>query len=254
MLAARQMLTPEFAFGADATPRSSSELPPLPPSPELPPAPAIALAESANAEKPAKVYVHIGTTDAVVLERYTKRYFDSEYLPLCTAPCDEWVPAEGQYRIAGTGVRPSMPFELRGARVDLHVAPASSSAYDAGKVVMIVGAVDVGVTGGLLVAGILLSAVIGPFADGPPDSGGPSLGANQAVVDLAIAAGVGAVLMGVGIPLMALNDRTHVSQSGGAAPVPVSSQPRASWDDVPLRRWPRMPSAGGTFPVVTIRF
>lgn len=43
-----------------------------------------------------------------------EREFDGEWKPICTAPCDQRVPI-GQYRLGGTGLRATSPFEISNA-------------------------------------------------------------------------------------------------------------------------------------------
>jgi len=56
------------------------------------------------------VYMHVVAGGGAVLERKT----DDDWSPVCTAPCDGYVPAFGRYRITTPGRDPSPAFTLPG--------------------------------------------------------------------------------------------------------------------------------------------
>ncbi len=164
-----QVLSPKLAVGAD-TPESAPQQSPIA-RPVDPPGLLSTDAVASPPEPPAAadlpgVYVHIESDGAVDLERYTILYFSSDYLPVCTAPCNAFLPSSGQYRIAGSNVRPSMPFALRGRRANLRVAPAWNSTYRAGAFMAALGAVDVGILGSVLLAAGVVAFTAGRMEDG----------------------------------------------------------------------------------------
>ena len=229
----------------------------LPSLPSLPtPPPQARVAEPSNAAPTAPpadearrhVYVHIEVGDPVDLE------WDGEgagYNPVCTSPCDQLVPAKGTYRITGTDLRPSKSFELVGDRATLRVAAASQSAYVAGKTFLVIGAVPFGIAGGLL----LTAAVFSRFPSDGPDSGpSSSSGPPSAVIDVAIALGVGAAFMAVGIPMMLLNAHTRVSQTSAPAGAAVGTPARWSAARNDTRPEQRAMPAATTLPFLTFDF
>ncbi len=226
------------------------------PSLPAPPAQAPVAVEPSNAAPTAppaedarrQVYVHIDVGDPVDLE------WDGEgagYNPVCTSPCDQLVPAKGAYRIAGTDLRPSKSFELAGDRVTLRVAAAAQSAYAAGKTFLVIGAVPFAIAGGLL----LTAAVFSLYPSDSPDSGpSSSSGPPSAVIDLAIALGVGAAFMAVGIPMVLLNAHTRVSQTSAPAGGAVGTPAR--WSAAPRDARPeqRAIPVATMLPLLTIDF
>jgi hypothetical protein len=175
--------------------------------------PGIARAQSAPApsQVPGSVLVHIESPEPVDLERETGDRRDPFYVA-CMSPCDEWVPATGKYRIAGSGTRASRRFELlaKGGRETVVVSPASSAAFGIGIAAMVVGAVAAGI--GALA---LLSASFADDPNGPSGSGPPYLA-------LGVTAG-GLVAEAGGIVLIVLNAASRVDQTTALGPSANSS-------------------------------
>lgn len=91
----------------------------------------------------ASVLVHVDAPCSVELQRESRSDSDDgdEFHKECTSPCDAAVPAEGRYRIAGSGVRDSPTFALpKGTAGDtIVVNPASTLAFAGGIVLISVG-------------------------------------------------------------------------------------------------------------------
>jgi len=147
------------------------------------------------------VVVHLDSPQSVDLERATGDKRNPFYV-VCTSPCDEALPADGEYRISGDSVRFSRRFVLPdGASRDvIAVRPASSAAFQIGIALISLGGLSLGI--GLLVT------VANGLADDP--DGGSSNGQS---VGLAVAAGGLAAAIG-GIVVAVVNRKTQVRQTG----------------------------------------
>jgi hypothetical protein len=102
------------------------------------------------------VLVHLESTAPVTLVRLDE---DNEVLEACTAPCDRRLPLEGTYRIDGTTVRSTWPFQLRGSdgeRVVVRVSTKLRSDYQNAKTLMAVGTVAISVALAVLVVAVVV--------------------------------------------------------------------------------------------------
>ncbi|MGH7293866.1 MAG: hypothetical protein ACRELB_02980 [Polyangiaceae bacterium] len=109
---------------------------------------------------------------------------------VCSAPCDMRVPTGATYEIVGDGIATSSPFELpRRSDVILQVRPGDATGRNIGGVLA--------VAGGLALA-IGSVALIGAASS---DHSGTVTGGLVGV-------GAGALLLGVGLPLMIANATT----------------------------------------------
>ena len=165
--------------------------------------PTTARAQSAPSDwaPPHSVFVHVDTPEPVELQGETdekRRPFST----ICVSPCDTVVPAVGQYRISGDGIRPSRRFVLpEGAIHDtMVVSPKSSLAFGAGIVLTVVGAAALG----LGALGLIFSRF-----DDSPDGSNDQTGRNVAI---GLMLGGGAVAGG-GAALIVLNASTKVFQT-----------------------------------------
>jgi hypothetical protein len=142
---------------------------------------ALAVATPARAEHTARV--HVDASSAVVLERVDHGHV----APACRAPCDATLDADGRYRVAGDGIRPSAPFKLDargGAGVVVSPRTRSSSSF---------------------VTGILLTSIATAFlAGGVGSSVGAFLLSKSNVVAGAF------VLFGVALPCFAASLATGI--------------------------------------------
>lgn len=167
-----------------------------------------ALAQSSPppSQVPGSVLVHIESPEAVDLERETGDRHDP-FDVVCTSPCDEWVPATGRYRIAGSGTRGSRRFELlaNAGRETVVVSPASSTAFGIGIAAIVVGAAAIAI-GSL---GVLANS----FSDDPNGSSG------HGPLDLALGVVVGGLAVEAGgIALVVLNGSSRVHQTTASGP------------------------------------
>jgi hypothetical protein len=166
--------------------------------------PGFARAQPATSQVPGRVLVHIESPQPVDLERETGDRHDP-FEVACTSPCDAWVPAIDNYRIAGSGTRASRPFELLadGGHETVVVSPASSTAFGFGVAAMVVGAAALALGGLALLANI--------WSDDPTGGNGPR--------DLAFGVVVGGLAVeGGGIALVVLNASSRVDQTTAFGP------------------------------------
>lgn len=158
-----------------------------------------------------RALVHVESPEPVDLERETGDR-DDPFSIACTSPCDEWVPASGRYRIAGSGMRASGRFELRAGsgRETLVASPASSAAFGIG-----IGAI---VVGGIAIAFGALGLLSVSFNDDPSGSSdeGPPILALGLI-------GGGLVAEATGVTLVVLNAHTRVRQTSVLDPSTMSS-------------------------------
>jgi hypothetical protein len=175
--------------------------------------PGIARAQSTAppSQVPGSVLVHIESPEPVDLERETGDRRDPFYVA-CTSPCDEWVPATGKYRIAGSGTRASRRFALlaNAGRETVVVSPASSAAFGIGIAAIVVGALAAGIGA--------LSLLSASFADDPNGSSGN----GPPYLALGLTAG-GLAAEACGIVLVVLNAGSRVNQTTAFGPSAKSS-------------------------------
>jgi hypothetical protein len=165
------------------------------------------------------VLVHIDSPSPVELQ--VTRGQKNDWQTVCSAPCDQSLPAHGTYRIAGDGARPSHNFTLSSmhGRADLVVSPSSSGWFAGGIVLLSVGG-----------AVMLVGAFIGLIAEitSTVDKSGTSTNIESTGWTMA---GVGAIGLIAGIVAMASNAHSDVElHDAGAAPAP---QHIATWRDTP---------------------
>jgi hypothetical protein len=117
-----------------------------------------------------KALVHIESPRHVTLDRKNPGE-DQPWVTACESPCDAELPLDNEYRIVGTGVRPSSDFRLEaspGQRVVLEVNPSSKAVRAAGIVIGSLGITAV-VTGIYLWAWTL--PALSACTSGPYDNG-----------------------------------------------------------------------------------
>jgi hypothetical protein len=124
----------------------------------------------ARADGPAPapdVTVDIVSSDDVDLEKQE----GSSWKSVCKSPCHAQVPADGNYRINGFGIRTSSPFRLQPAStIKLNVETSSSIAHTTGIVLIVVGGVGglgpaAAVTGALVIAEFFGVILVCPLVD-----------------------------------------------------------------------------------------
>jgi hypothetical protein len=109
------------------------------------PVPPVQLAPAPLPAPPAPVsrhtaWVHVAADQPVLLE--TVAPGETNWKPVCTAPCDMDVNAEGIYRISGNDIEMSKSFQLAtdaGGRVTLVVRPTTKGAHDLAEGLLIGG-------------------------------------------------------------------------------------------------------------------
>jgi Caspase domain len=141
---------------------------------------------------PRGAIVHVEGDERVVLERSEG---NGAWTKACSAPCDQELPLSSMYRVGGSGVRLSAPFQLAaqpGQRIVVHVNAASKLRYVSGYVL---GAA--GINTMLVGALIILNHTVGAAADGAEVSG-PSKTAGQITVGAGAAALLGGILLVTG--------------------------------------------------------
>jgi hypothetical protein len=189
---------------------------------------------------PGRVFVHIDSGAPVVLERSE----ESGFVPVCIAPCDRWLPVDGEHRIAGAGVRPSARFSLYGNFMTASVAPASSARFAAGITLSVIG------IAALLVGEIATDVWLYRDAFFLSDDD-----ANAVLITAISSAVAGAGLIIGGLPLAIGNARTRVqTMSTSAPPMPTSAQPpppRPVGFAAPLGS---APASGGSLVVPIVRW
>jgi hypothetical protein len=159
-----------------------------------------------------EVKVNLGGDREVMLERVIEG--TDLWESLCVGTCETPIPRDGLYRIAGHGVRPSLPLSLSVAHDGaVHLQP--HLAYTAGYV----GGILLSVVGPLVIMGgsIAIASNSGnqPIEEGCFGCGGTPVSQvpnNSAVIGGGIAIGMGAALTIAGIVAIALSHHTNVNQ------------------------------------------
>ena len=183
----------------------------------------------------AQKLVHIDAPREVSLERQVAG--TKTWVEVCRAPCDQRVPASGNYRIGGSGVRASRTFVIDAGtddRVFIEVDPSSKGWFVGGIVLTSVGGLTTII--GLFVALIGAAASDLSKQDNSLTAGGLTV------------AGVGAVATVAGVVALVSN-----SKSGAT----VSSTPPPAGGGEASRRTPTWATAtpsGAASPVVLPMF
>jgi hypothetical protein len=112
-------------------------------------------AGSARAEDVTDAPVRIDASSAVMLEHVDEK---GDAIAVCIAPCDRRLDTGAEYRIHGSGIRPSNVFRLEEASTTIATKPKSNGSFDAGVVLL-------GLSGAFMVAGALAVAL--PFVLSP---------------------------------------------------------------------------------------
>ena len=179
-----------------------------------------------------KLLVHLESSRSVRLARLepTRGTWDS----MCDSPCDKQVPVEGDYRIEGTGIRPSKQFSLQGKagdRVVIDVNAASKGWFAAGIVGTGVGVLTVVIGLYIVAVGAIGKSLDTSFCSGTATTGcGTKSETSSDSVKAAgwTVFGVGAVATGLGVIALASNWRSSVSQE---VEVPVDKASPAARSD-----------------------
>ncbi len=98
------------------------------------------------------VTLHVDSPSPVSIEKRADANAPWEHV--CESPCDQHVPIEGEYRVTGTDVNESKPFQLhtRGDTATIKVTPGSPGKARTGWIVL-------GAGGAVAIAGIIVDAV-----------------------------------------------------------------------------------------------
>jgi hypothetical protein len=100
-------------------------------------------APSQQAAPAARTMVHVEGVDSDVFVQMLDANRTTGWVEVCKGACDQELPSDALYRIRGGGIRGSAPFRLEGARADLHVKTASSTAFVGGLTMAILGGLAV---------------------------------------------------------------------------------------------------------------
>jgi hypothetical protein len=164
----------------------------------------------------APVWVHIEGSEAAQLQRDSSGNH-REWTTVCSAPCDQAVSPQFDYRIAGDGIRNSRIFTL-----SAHGGEHETLAVDEGsRGGFVLGIVSTSVGGLVMVIGLVVvlanaTARLVDGSDGASSSGdrnGETLGWGISAVGLAGIIG--------GVVLIASNSKTGVTQSSAPHPTGV---------------------------------
>jgi len=215
-----------FAVGLSAAHGAAAQAPP--PAPD---ASASTAAASSN-----MVLVHLDTPTDVDLE---VDFGGGHWRTVCSSPCDQPLATNRVYRINGSGVRPSHPFQIdAGQKITIEVDPASSAGHGIGIAVTIIGvaglapgaAVTVAVVGGVLLGAIFACPIATAFASKANQSseysdcvGGAASLFGQAYASpyVWVPALVGGVAIATGISMLVTSSRTTVRQVTPATAIDV---------------------------------
>jgi hypothetical protein len=189
-------------------------------------------------ERSGTVNVHLDTTSDLALERLR----GSEWVTVCTAPCDLPLPFDGYYRVTGASIRDSKPFRFEGASGDhlvLTPSTGSATAYDTGIFLTVTGGLGLSAAGWLLYYELINS--IDYHSQGVEK--GTALGLELG--------GASALVTTLGIVLIAGNPQSTVTQSSQArGEKSQTNVPAPSWRAHEFRGLPAasmVPIFSGTF-------
>jgi hypothetical protein len=172
----------------------------------------------------AKALVHIQSPRHVTLDRKNPGE-DEPWVTACESPCDVELPLDNDYRIVGSGVRPSGEFRLEGKpgeRIVLEVNPSSKAVRATGILLGSLGITAI-VSGLYLWAG-MLPATSGQACTSDPRDAHPCDTARDIGRAGLIMAGAGAVLATVGGILFFASNRSKTTESD-EAPRAASASP-----------------------------
>ncbi len=195
-------------------------------------APAPAPTPTPAAPEPQKL-VHIDAPRQVALERQTAN--PKVWIEVCQSPCDKRVPASGNYRIGGSGVRASRTFVLDAGtedRVFIEVDPGSKGWFVGGIVITSLG-------GATMLIGLMLAAI------GSAASSSFSTHDNSLTTAGLTTAAVGALVAVGGLVALTSNSSSTATRTS----VPSTA---AGGNDVSKRAptWTSSPTLGATTPIV----
>jgi hypothetical protein len=167
---------------------------------------AMLASSSAWADESDRVKVHLTGDPGLDLER--KIEGTQLWESICVGTCDMQVPLDGQYRVSGRGVRPSLPIALIPAKnvLRLDTTPAYSAAFAGGITLVIVGS--------LAIFGGAIAATVGANPQSPPCSFDGSSCTAEPVGHGELIGGVlsvltGALVVAVGAIVIAIGDHTR---------------------------------------------
>jgi hypothetical protein len=196
---------------------------------ERSPAPVVTVPSSSAAPAPAAaatvdgplIPVHIEGSRAL-LERDSTG-FNRDWEPVCKAPCDKALSVAYSYRVAGDGIRNSVPFALDappGQHEILHVSEGDKAGFVYGIVATAGG-------GAATVAGLLM-VILGAYSKAETESVGDVPGDQQVITAGLITGALGAALVVGGLALTLSNARSTVSPAIAAqAWIPARAPQRA---------------------------
>ncbi|HEY1957654.1 MAG TPA: hypothetical protein VGH28_18670 [Polyangiaceae bacterium] len=100
-----------------------------------------------RADGPTRIQVHVDSSLSVTVQQHV----NGDWIDRCDSPCDRELPADGEYRIGGDGVRPSRTFALEHdtRHVDLAVHAGTAAQRSGGIALAVLGGVA-SVTGAFL--------------------------------------------------------------------------------------------------------
>jgi hypothetical protein len=152
-----------------------------------------------------RVKVHLTGDPGLDLER--KIEGTQLWESICVGTCDMQVPLDGQYRVSGRGVRPSLPIALIPAKnvLRLDTTPAYSAAFAGGITLVIVGS--------LAIFGGVIAATVGANPQSPPCAFDGSCGAEPVghgeLIGGVLSVLTGALVVAVGAIVIAIGDHTR---------------------------------------------
>jgi hypothetical protein len=155
---------------------------------------------SARAENTTDAQVRIDASSEIVLEQVDP---DGEAIVVCNAPCDRRLDTGADYRIHGSGVRPSGVFRVQPDSATIATKLKSNGSFNTGVVLL-------ALSGVFMVGGALAVAL--PFVARPNE------GQSNEVIAAFVSAPLFAAGLGTGIPGTILVVSNYQS---GARPLPT---------------------------------
>jgi hypothetical protein len=244
-----------FAIGLLAAHGAAAQSPQLPPPPPPERGTSTTIVTTA-ATASTMVLVHLDTPSDVDLE---VDLGGGHWQVACSSPCDRPLGTNHLYRINGSGVRASHPFEIEaGQKVTLEVDPASSAGHGLGIAVTIIGvaglAPGAAVTAGVVVGVIFGAILVCPFAAAFASKANQNSEYSSCIGDAAslfgqayaspyvwVPAIVGGVAIATGITMLVTSSSTTIRQS-----TPTSASDRGMPDMWRAPAWHE--SAGVQYP------